>query len=93
MSAGSGNAGYDRDLFGFMRAAPSRLTEAGKDTRLIQTKGGATVWAVLTDGTRAGILSEIQFERAGFDWDAIEIVTAEQLDEIPVADRPLNTWE
>lgn len=83
----------DRDLFGFMRAKPSRLTTAGKSARLMQTDGDTTVWVMLADGERAALRSARQFERAGFSWDAINKVSAQELAEIPVADLPLETWE
>lgn len=82
-----------RDLIGFMHAKPSRLLDAGSSTRLMRTANDATVWALLVDGTRVAIASARQFERAGFSWDAIQEVSADELGEIPVASEPLATWE
>lgn len=82
-----------RDLFGFMKAKPSRLDEAGASARVVQVEADPTVWVVLADGTRAAVRSAVQFDRAGLSWDAIELVSSDSLAAIPETDTPLKTWE
>lgn len=86
----------DRDIFGFIRPRPngSRLVGlADAGARLLQEKGSKAVWVVLDDGERAAILSEPQFNRAGFDWGKIEQVSADEMAAIPQVERPLEFWE
>ncbi|MHB8658437.1 MAG: methyltransferase domain-containing protein [Solirubrobacteraceae bacterium] len=81
-----------RDLIGFMRKLPSRLT--GRDAAslpLVKARGDHVVYAVL-DGRRFGITSAIQFERDGFRWQDVREVDAEELGAIPDGGL-LEPWE
>mgnify|MGYP001944535743 CR=1 FL=1 len=84
------NVTRDRDLFGFFEAGRSRLT--GKQ-RVVKAEGDETVWAVLDGGERVAIRSSQQFERAGFAWDDLQAVSAEELATIPESASPLEHWE
>jgi hypothetical protein len=83
-----------RDLFGFFKAKPSRLDGlSAKSPRIVKLKNDDEVWVVIEDGTRVAIRAPQQFDRAGFSWDSIEEVTAEQMSAMPVAERKLELWE
>lgn len=82
-----------RDLIAYLRKLPSRLApEDGTAPRLIRAEGEDSIFAVI-GGERVVINSAAQFERAGLSWDAIENVTAVELERIPLAAEPLAYWE
>lgn len=80
-----------RDLIGFLRKRSSRLARSGEEITLIVGEGSETVFAVI-DGERHAFTSAGQFERAGFDWDAVRRLGAEELAATPDA-GPLEPWE
>jgi SAM-dependent methyltransferase len=84
----------DRDIFGFMRPLESRLGALkGTGARLLKATGSEMIWVVLPDGTRAAIQSADQFERAGFAWSKVEVVSEAELAGIAETQEPLKLWE
>ncbi len=79
-----------RDLFGFFRQLPSRL-RGGE--RVVKQAGDDTVYALLASGERAALRTPQQFERAGYEWDAIEQIDAAELQAMPQLDPELELWE
>jgi SAM-dependent methyltransferase len=83
-----------RDLIAFFRADPSRLIGlAAAGGRVLQADGDDRVWVELADKSRAAIISPLQFERAGFDWDSVVQLSEAELQAIPEAASPLESWE
>jgi SAM-dependent methyltransferase len=81
-----------RDLIGFLRSKPSRLTfDDPGSVPLLKARGDDTVFAVI-DGRRTAVVSARQFERAGFRWDRVQELDPGELAGIPDGGS-LEPWE
>jgi 2-polyprenyl-3-methyl-5-hydroxy-6-metoxy-1,4-benzoquinol methylase len=68
-----------RDLIGFLRKKRSRLNLAEPESvLLVKEQGGHTVYALIDD-QRIALVSSYQFDKAGFSWDSVQELSADDL--------------